>query len=139
VMKLVHDLKVDGQAHYLGYVPDEDMASLYAEATGLVMPTFFGPTNIPILEAWAFGCPVITSDIRGVQEQVGDAGLLVDIRSVEAIAAGMLRVWRDDLLREELAKRGRRRLESYSPEEFQRRLSDVVQTASRLIRESTNN
>jgi glycosyltransferase involved in cell wall biosynthesis len=139
VMKLVQYLKISGQIHYLGYVPDEDMACLYAEATGLVMPTFFGPTNIPVLEAWAFGCPVVTSDIRGIQEQVGDAGLLVDIRSVEGIAAGMLRVWRDHQLRDELARRGRRRLESYTPEEFQLRLSDIVRTTSKLIREGRNN
>jgi len=139
VMTLVCELNISDQVHYLGYVPDEDMSGLYAEAAGLVMPTFFGPTNIPILEAWAFGCPVVTSDIRGIQEQVGDAGLLVDIRSVEGIAAGMLRVWRDHQLRDELARRGRRRLESYTPEEFQLRLSDIVRTTSKLIREGRNN
>ena len=64
-----------------GYVPDEDMSGLYAGAVALTMPTFFGPTNIPVLEAWAYGCPVLTSDIRGIREQVGDAGVLVDPRS----------------------------------------------------------
>jgi glycosyltransferase involved in cell wall biosynthesis len=52
-----------------GYVPNEDMVPLYAAARRLVFLTFFGPTNIPILEAWAHGCPVLTSDIRGMQEQ----------------------------------------------------------------------
>ncbi len=52
------NLGVENQIHYLGYVPDEDMSGIYARAAALVMPTFFGPTNIPILEAWAFGCPV---------------------------------------------------------------------------------
>ena len=39
--------------HYLGYVPDDDMSGLYAEAAALVMPTFFGPTNIPV--SWRRG------------------------------------------------------------------------------------
>ena len=43
--------------HLLGELPGEDVAPLYAGAVALVMPTFFGPTNIPVLEAWAVGCP----------------------------------------------------------------------------------
>ena len=49
------------------------MSCLYAGATGVVLPTFFGPTNIPVIEAWAMGVPVLTSDIRGIREQCGDA------------------------------------------------------------------
>jgi glycosyltransferase involved in cell wall biosynthesis len=64
VMSLSCQLGLEKEIHYLGYVPNEDMSGIYAEAVALVMPTFFGATNIPILEAWAFGCPVLTSDIR---------------------------------------------------------------------------
>ena len=77
---------LEGELRYLGYVPDEDMSGLYAGAVALVMPTFFGPTNIPVVEAWTFGCPVLTSDIRRIREQAGNAAVLVDPRSVEAIA-----------------------------------------------------
>ena len=87
---------------------------LYAGAVGLVMPTFFGPTNIPMLEAWAFGCPVLTSDIRGIREQVGNAAILVNPRSEEAIADGIYHLWTDENLRRILADRGRRRLASYT-------------------------
>jgi glycosyltransferase involved in cell wall biosynthesis len=86
VMSLAARLGVEANVHYKGYVDDLDMSGLYAEATALVMPTFFGPTNIPVLEAWALGCPVLTSDIRGIREQVQDAALLADPRSIESIA-----------------------------------------------------
>ena len=86
------------------------------------MPTFFGPTNIPVLEAWAFGCPVLTSDIRGVREQVGDAALLADPTSVEAIADGIHRLWTDRELGHTLSNLGRRRLAAYTPEDYLRRL-----------------
>ena len=69
VMSVSSQLGLEKEIHYLGYVPDEDMSGIYAEAVGLVMPTFFGPTNIPIFEAWAFGCPVLTSDIRGIENR----------------------------------------------------------------------
>ena len=101
-------LGLTNEVRYLGPVPDEDMAALYTQSVALVMPTFFGPTNIPPLEAWHFGRPVITSDIRGLREQTGDAGLLVDPRSPDALADAMLRLWRDDALCTALAERGRK-------------------------------
>ncbi|MHC4505831.1 MAG: glycosyltransferase family 4 protein, partial [Planctomycetota bacterium] len=134
VMTRARALGVCEQIRYLGYVDDEDMSALYAEAAALVMPTFFGPTNIPILEAWAFGCPVITSDIRGVREQAGDAAILVDPRSVEAIAEAIHKVWTDEGLRRKLAARGRRRLAAYAPVDYRRRLTDIVEEAAARIR-----
>jgi glycosyltransferase involved in cell wall biosynthesis len=105
------------------------MSVIYAEARALTMPTFFGPTNIPVLEAWGFGCPVLTSDIRGIREQVGDAGVLVDPLSVEAIAEGIYQLWTDEGLRRTLAERGRQRLASYTPDDYRKRLIDIIEEA----------
>ena len=128
-----HRLGVERQIHYLGYVANADMSALYGEAVGLVMPTFFGPTNIPIVEAWLFGCPVLTSDIRGIREQVGDAGLLVDPRSVEAIADGIRQLWEDEGLRAELARRGTRRLATHTHEDFCTRLGQIIEEANQRV------
>jgi glycosyltransferase involved in cell wall biosynthesis len=68
VMRFSSQLGLEGELRYLGSAPDEDMSGLYAGAAALVMLIFFGPTNIPALEAWAFGCPVLTSDIRSIRE-----------------------------------------------------------------------
>lgn len=134
VMALVEQHGLAGRVRYLGYVPDEDMSALYAEATALVMPTYLGPTNIPVLEAWAFGCPVLTSDMRGIREQVDDAGVLVDPYSVESIADGIRRLWTDDALRRDLAQRGRQRLAAYTPEDFRKRLVGSVEEAVERVR-----
>jgi glycosyltransferase involved in cell wall biosynthesis len=133
VMSLSSKLGIEKQIHYLGYVADEDMSGLYAEAVALVMPTFFGPTNIPVAEAWAFGCPVLTSDIRGIREQVQQAGILADPRSVEAIADGIYRLWTDEKLGCSLANLGRQRLASYTPDDYRRRLVAIVQEAKTRI------
>lgn len=135
MMREAHRLRVVEQLHYLGYVPNDAMSALYAEAVGLVMPTFFGPTNIPIIEAWLFGCPVLTSDIRGIREQVGDAGLLVEPRSVEAIAAGMGRLWEEAMLRAELAQRGTQRLATYSTQDFCAKLAEIIEEANLRVAE----
>lgn len=133
VMQRTKELKVDQRISHLGYVSDEDLSALYASATALVFPTFFGPTNIPVIEAWNFGVPVLTSRIRGVTEQVGDAGLLVDPRSVEEMAAGMDRLWTDDNLRRSLVEAGNRRLALYTPEDHRERLGEILaEAAARL-------
>jgi glycosyltransferase involved in cell wall biosynthesis len=133
-MKLANSLGVENEVHYLGYVTDYEISILYSEALALIMPTFFGPTNIPVLEAWSFNCPVITSDVRGIREQVGDAGFLVDPTSVDSISEAIFRVWTDPQFCRELIDRGTRRLAVYSKEDFCKRLSDIIQEAcSRIV------
>jgi glycosyltransferase involved in cell wall biosynthesis len=127
IMTLASRAGIERNIHYRGYVSDHDMSGLYAEAVGLVMPTFFGPTNIPILEAWALGCPVLTSDIRGIREQVHDAGILADPRSVESIADGISRLWTDEHLATDLATRGRARLGRYTPGDYLQRLIGILE------------
>ena len=133
VMCLSKRLGVQEQILYLGYVADEDISAIYSQAAGLIMPTFFGPTNIPILEAWAFGCPVLTSDIRGVREQAGDAAILVDPRSSESIAEGIHRLWLDESLACSLVKSGRQQLASYTPDDFRRRLTEIIAEAKTRV------
>jgi glycosyltransferase involved in cell wall biosynthesis len=135
VMTEAERLHVTSNIHYLGYVPHDAMSALYAEATSLVMPTFFGPTNIPVVEAWLLGCPVLSSDIRGIREQVGDAGLLVDPRSVDAIADGIQRLWEDAELRAKLAQRGRERLATYDQADFAVRLAEIIDETNLRVRE----
>jgi glycosyltransferase involved in cell wall biosynthesis len=120
---------VTQQVCYLGYVPDELIAGLFAGATGLVMPTFFGPTNIPVVEAWAFGCPVITSRVHGITEQVGDAALLVNPTSVGEIADAIRRLWIDGELRASLAERGRERGAAYTDLDFNERFFSIMEEA----------
>jgi glycosyltransferase involved in cell wall biosynthesis len=140
VMTFRSQLGLEGEILYLGYVPNEDMSGLYAGAAALVMPTFFGPTNIPVLEAWAFGCPVLTSDIRGIREQAGNAAVLVDPRSVEAIADGIYQLWNDASLRHILADEGRQLLATYRPGDYRQRLIEILEEAKvRVGRDRKNN
>ena len=132
MMSLARSLNVDEQLTVLGYVPDSDMAGLYRGAAALVFPTFFGPTNIPIIEAWSLDCPVVTSDIRGIREQVGDAALLADPREPEALAQAIEQVWTDDELCQRLVARGRARVEAFSPDDFRRRLMEILDRAVAL-------
>jgi glycosyltransferase involved in cell wall biosynthesis len=134
LMELAGQFGIADHVRYLGSVPDEDMAALYTLSAGLVMPTFFGPTNIPPLEAWHFGRPVITSDIPGLREQSGEAALLIDPRSPQALAEAMSKVWHGEALRHELVARGKKRLATYSWTSFVSSVADVLTDACERVR-----
>jgi len=120
---------MEGHVRDLGYVPDEDLVPLFAGATALVMPTFNGPINIPILEAFSLGVPVLTSHLRGIREHVGNAALAVDPRDERAIADGMKTLWTNEPLRRSLARRGRDRLVQNTEEHFTRTLLEALERA----------
>lgn len=134
VRSLAAQLGLAGDVHYLGPVPEEDMAALYTLSVGLVMPTFFGPTNIPPLEAWHFNRPVITSDIRGLREQSGDASILIDPRSPEDLAQAMLQLWQDKAFCAEFGERGRKRLASYTWDAFVNGIAAILTEACERVR-----
>lgn len=139
VISLARQFNIINQIHYFGHIPDEHMSTFYAEATALVFPTFFGPTNIPPLEAWTFGCPVLTSNIRGIREQMGSAALLVDPASSESIADGIYQLWTDENLRKTLGEKGKKRLSTYTSVDFRRRLIKILKEAKERFREKKVN
>lgn len=128
VLAQVKRLGLEENVRFLGYVPDEDMPALYRAARALVMPTYFGPTNIPQLEAFALGCPVATSRIYGIPAQVGDAALLFDPSSVDEILSCLRRLWEDDALCESLAEKGKQHAANWGPPQFRDKLVKIVET-----------
>ncbi len=134
IMAQAAKLGVGDCVRYLGSVSDDDMAALYVLSAGLVMPSFFGPTNIPPLEAWHLGRPVITSDIEGMREQMGDAALLVDPRSPQSLAAAMKRLWHDQALSAQLVERGSKRIASYSWSTFVDNVGSILDDACERVR-----
>lgn len=95
---------------YIGFAPNEDIYSLYKNALAMVMPSYFGPTNIPPLEAFAIGTPVIYSDLDGLREQVGDAALLCDLKNPNNLAEYLKSLLASDELRQSLIQKGTQRL-----------------------------
>lgn len=100
-------LDVAHKVRFLGFVPPEHVGGLYGASTAVVMPTFFGPTNIPPLEAWSLGKPLIYS--KQFSSQVGDAAILVDPCSSQDIAEAIESVMRPEVT-ERLVREGFRRL-----------------------------
>lgn len=106
------------RAHFLGFVPREDLIDLYREALALSYVTFFGPENLPPLEAFALSCPVVASDVAGAREQLGNAALFVDPTSPEQIAEAVMQLANENGLREKLIEAGKKIAEARTPQGF---------------------
>lgn len=120
------ELGLHDRVLFTGYVPDAYLPEFYRRARALIMPTFFGPTNIPPLEAFALGCPVAVSDIYGIAEQVGDAALLFDPLSTQEMANAIQRLWLDDELCRTLAARGTDRSMQWRQVDFNNLLQQII-------------
>ena len=96
------------------YVPQHDLTALYGLARLCAYPSLSEGFGLPVAEAMACGCPVVTSNVSALPEVAGDAALLVDPGSVEAIAAGIAALWTDPDRRRDLATRGRARARCFT-------------------------
>jgi glycosyltransferase involved in cell wall biosynthesis len=97
-----------------GWVDQEDLAGFYALADALLLPSIFESCGLPVLEAMAAGCPVVTADRYGTKELAEGAAVLVDPESVESIASGIIRVLDESTLRSELIAAGRIRSRDFT-------------------------
>jgi glycosyltransferase involved in cell wall biosynthesis len=97
-----------------GYVEDEELVGLYAGATCFVFPSFGEGFGFPVLEAMACGTAVITSDRTSIPEIAGEAAVLVDPSSSEALSAAIDDVVRNEDRRSELRRSGLERSRRFS-------------------------
>jgi glycosyltransferase involved in cell wall biosynthesis len=97
-----------------GWVPDEDLPVFYHLASLFVFPSFYEGFGIPLLEAMACGCPIVTSNSGATSEVVEDAAVLVDPWDVNSISDGMYRVLTDDVLKGVLIQKGLQRVKAFS-------------------------
>jgi glycosyltransferase involved in cell wall biosynthesis len=111
---LARQLELLSDVKRLGYVPDDDMPSLYSAATALVFPSLGEGFGLPIVEAMACGTPVVTSSVSCMPEIAGDAALLVDPENVEALAAALDSLASNSLVRQQLAEKGLERVQLFS-------------------------
>lgn len=111
ILDYAKKLNVEDLIHYIGFAPNEEIYYLYKQSLALVMPSYFGPTNIPPLEAFSIGTPVIYSDLDGLREQVEGAALLCDLNNSGHLAEHLESLINSSEKRTELIQLGYKRLE----------------------------
>ena len=113
-LKLIEDLGLKDRVHFTGWIPHEDLAAVYTLADLFAFPSLHEGFGIPLLEAMACACPILTANTCAPPEVVGEAGFLVDPLSVDDIAAGMLEALTNNSLRETKVAHGLQRVRNFS-------------------------
>jgi glycosyltransferase involved in cell wall biosynthesis len=110
VQSYVRKMNLEDRVRFIGFVDNEEIPELYRQSVALVMPSYFGPTNLPPLEAFELGVPVLYSDKAGLRDQVGDAALLMDLNDPSSMADHLKNLIDDSQLRKRLVEAGKERL-----------------------------
>lgn len=113
-LEVIDHVKNKDRIKFCGFVPDEEMPAFYNLADLYIFPSLYEGFGLPVLEAFACGCPVVTSTMGCTKEVTGDAALLADPYSVSDIAEKMDRVLTDTPLREDLIRKGFERVKNFS-------------------------
>ncbi len=98
------------------YFSLDSLVQLYSHAAVFVTPSIYEPFGIINLEALACGTPVVASAVGGIKEIVQDGvnGFLVEPKNAQQLAEKVNLLLKDDDLRKEMGKNGRRRAEEFS-------------------------
>lgn len=86
ILCTIRELDLINDVHFLPRISENDLSLLYSAATGLVFPSTYEGGGIPVLEAMACGCPVISSNIPSIHEFAGDAVQYFDQNDIASIA-----------------------------------------------------
>ena len=113
LVKLIKKLNISSKVKFLGFIPTKDLAAVYNLAEVYCQPSFYEGFGLPVLEAMACGCPVVSSNTSSLSEIVGEAVLLVSPRT-EEIAKGLKEVIQNKELQKKLINKGLRQASKFS-------------------------
>lgn len=88
-------LRLENQVSFQNDLNWVQLQQLYRQSLALVMPTYFGPTNIPVLEAFQLRVPVIYSDLPGFKEEYGLACSYVDLSDPHSLRNAILSIYNE--------------------------------------------
>ncbi|HEX7085514.1 MAG TPA: glycosyltransferase family 1 protein [Vicinamibacterales bacterium] len=128
--RAVHRNNLHKYVRFLGFLPDHMLPIVYRLASVFVFPSLYEGFGLPPLEAMASGTPVVTSNVTSLPEVTGDAAILVDPLSAEAIADGIRRVLTDRELADTLRSRGVARAREFSWERVAREVRRIYADVS---------
>ena len=111
-------------------ISQEELSSWYRGALALVVPSLRETFGLPIVEAMACGCPVITSNNTGCAEVAGNASIQVNPRSTKMISEAMWRIFKEPALRKQLHISGLSRSEIFT---WTRSAQEILRVFSSII------
>ena len=114
IFKTIENCDLKDKIILLGYIREEDLPAMYNLATVFVYPSFYEGFGLPVLEAMACGCPVVTSNISSLPEVAGKAAIMINPYNVNALAKAISKVLTDENLRKSMIKKGLKQVQKFS-------------------------
>jgi glycosyltransferase involved in cell wall biosynthesis len=106
IFQKVQDLQLGAWVHFPGYVLHEELPLWYNAASVFVYPSLYEGFGLPVAEAMACGCPVLTAQNSSLPEVAGGAAILVDGEDTMALARSLVQLAGDAQVRADLRARG---------------------------------
>jgi glycosyltransferase involved in cell wall biosynthesis len=131
--RLRKELGLQDAVELTGWIPREDLYSLYARAFAFLYPSTFEGFGLPVVEALAAAIPAACSDIEPLASTAGHAALRFTPEDDEALLEAMTRIVCDERLRQRLAAAGPERAKLFSWETTARLTLDALQDAARQV------
>lgn len=117
------------EIRFLGFIPDENLSTIYQAASCLVYPSLFEGFGLPPIEAMACGLPVISSHRGALKEVVEDAGIIINPESVEDIKQALIKVENNPQLLSTLVVKAQKNADRFHWKLAAQQLVDVYQSA----------
>lgn len=130
---IIPDTQRTANVELTGYVSEDELIDLYKAASIFYFPTLHEGFGLPILEAMAAGCAVVTSDIYSVPEVTDNAAVLCDPLDVDAHVETIRNLLNDETERRKLSIEARDRAAQFTWEKAAKRTEDVYRTVLREI------
>ncbi len=118
------------QIFFLHGIQDTELAVLYQMAKVMIYPSLFEGFGLPVAEAQASGCPVITSDTSSLPEAGGDAAIYIDPAKPEEIGQAIVTLLSDKNLRETMILKGKINAQRFTPENYAKQLKQLYNSIS---------
>ena len=128
LQSLVSELRLSDRIIFKSYVPYADLPNWYRGALLFVYPSLWEGFGLPIIEAMACGCPVITSYGSSTEETSADSSLLIDPNSIDSLACGIEKLLGSEEARLDLIIRGFARARLANWQHTNRRISSLIRS-----------
>lgn len=130
IKKVATELKLLETVKFIDFLSEDQLSSHYSSSEFFVLATLYDSFGIVFAEAMACGLPVVSTNIMALQEVVDGGGILVEPRNSDQLAKAMLRLLKDEKLRQELSKKALEQAKKFS---IERRIDKIEEVYESII------
>jgi glycosyltransferase involved in cell wall biosynthesis len=130
LVQLIEEYGDEPLVKRIGFIPTNDLVTIYNLATVYCQPSFYEGFGLPILQAMACGCPVVAANTGSLPEICGNAAIMVNPNDIKSIAGGLREVVENEDLRRDLIKKGLNQVKKFS---WEKTAEETIRVYERVL------